>query len=350
MIRLLKIENFQSHKDTIMEFDKGMNVIVGQSDSGKTAIIRALKWLMTNRPLGEEFQSNWGGKTVVSITTTEGHLVSRRQAENGTDKTYIIDTAPLKAFGTEVPDEVLSILNMDETNLQQQMDSPYLLNDTSGAVAAHFNRIAGLEKIDRGLQNIQKEIKAKTSGITYAKQSIETKEAELQRYSTLANFEAYVIRVESMVLQEEKLKTKIKILKGMEVRIEDITKKTKSILGKLRKEAAINYILEKYNRKNVLVEEKEVLNNISIKYFRKQEEIKKAEKSIIAEDSINKILIVYQNRAKSLQESIKIAKLYQNIADNKIMQATKEKQVKILEAQFKSEFPDICPLCNSKIK
>ena len=49
-VRRITLENFQSHKHTEMEFGPELNVIVGPSDSGKSAIIRALKWVMYNEP------------------------------------------------------------------------------------------------------------------------------------------------------------------------------------------------------------------------------------------------------------------------------------------------------------
>ena len=46
-IKLVYIEivNFQSHANTKLNFDEGVNVIIGPSDSGKTAVIRAMKWI-----------------------------------------------------------------------------------------------------------------------------------------------------------------------------------------------------------------------------------------------------------------------------------------------------------------
>ena len=48
MIKSLHIQNFQSHKKTTLKFHKGINVVIGQSDSGKSAIIRALNWTINN--------------------------------------------------------------------------------------------------------------------------------------------------------------------------------------------------------------------------------------------------------------------------------------------------------------
>ena len=82
MIQKLNIQNFQSHKDTKLEFHPGVNVIIGQSDSGKTAIIRALRWLIWNRPGGDDFRSDWGGGTVVKIKIDAREIMRGKDKEN----------------------------------------------------------------------------------------------------------------------------------------------------------------------------------------------------------------------------------------------------------------------------
>ena len=44
MIDKIKIENIQSHKNTELNLSNGINVIVGSSNNGKSAILRALYW------------------------------------------------------------------------------------------------------------------------------------------------------------------------------------------------------------------------------------------------------------------------------------------------------------------
>ena len=55
VISSLTLENFQSHKESKIVFDKGLTVIIGQTDQGKSAIIRALKWVLYNEPRGTDF-------------------------------------------------------------------------------------------------------------------------------------------------------------------------------------------------------------------------------------------------------------------------------------------------------
>ena len=44
MINSIKIQNFQSHKNTTIKLKPGVNIITGSSDCGKSVDIRALKW------------------------------------------------------------------------------------------------------------------------------------------------------------------------------------------------------------------------------------------------------------------------------------------------------------------
>ena len=42
MITKLRLENWKTHKDSELEFDKGTNVLIGKMGSGKTSVIEAI--------------------------------------------------------------------------------------------------------------------------------------------------------------------------------------------------------------------------------------------------------------------------------------------------------------------
>ena len=52
MLTRMRIVNIQKHKDLELLLDK-INVIVGATDSGKTSVLRALTWALTNDDAGE---------------------------------------------------------------------------------------------------------------------------------------------------------------------------------------------------------------------------------------------------------------------------------------------------------
>lgn len=54
MITKVHVHNFQSHADTVVELNKGLTVFVGDSDQGKTALVkRAFLWALFNEPDGD---------------------------------------------------------------------------------------------------------------------------------------------------------------------------------------------------------------------------------------------------------------------------------------------------------
>lgn len=168
MIKTITISHFQSHKLTSLELHPGVNAIVGSSNSGKTAVLRALYWLRFNRPSGVDFVSHWNQdkngnpvkSTTVDVQLTDSLGIQRRRAKdfNGYvayDPRIGPPGKELEAVKTDVPEEIESALNMSDVNIQRQMDAPFLLSASSGEVARFFNRIIRLDLIDRVLSTAE---------------------------------------------------------------------------------------------------------------------------------------------------------------------------------------------------
>jgi len=347
MIKSIKIKNFQSHRNTELVFDKGLNVIIGPTDSGKTAIIRAFKWLITNRPGGDEFRSYWGGDTEVSILADE-KIISRYKtnSENG----YSLNETIFKAFGQDVPEEIQKALRMNEVNLQQQMDSPFLLSETPGAVALHFNKVAKLDKIDKALSTINSDLKAITQGINYAEKELKEKILSLNDFENLNGLEFDLGIVEKLVERQKRIKINSLQLENIINKIETVQTKIAEKEPILLIEKDLDSILALYEKRKLFSTQHQTLKKLALAIYYKGEEVKKAEKSILAENLIKDILETYQERAKILSDLKDISKLSKSIEQIKIMSENKEKGLFILEQEFKASFPDVCPLCNSEIK
>lgn len=144
MIKTIEIRGFQSHQHTKLTLHPGVNAIVGMTDSGKTAVLRALQWLVFNRPSGDEFVSHQGGETSVTVVLDDGMKIVRRRKPN----CYEVDGVRLSAVGRSVPDEITSALRLSEINFQGQMDAPFLVSDSPGDVARQLNDVAGIDAID----------------------------------------------------------------------------------------------------------------------------------------------------------------------------------------------------------
>lgn len=160
MIKSLHIQNFQSHQDTFINFDAGFNVIKGLTDSGKSAVIRALGWVLYNRPAGSDFRS-WftkrGGETRVTLTFFDDNVVSR--VRSSTLNQYEVNGEVFKALRTDVPDAVKSVTRVEDVNLQPQHKHYFLLDETPGNISKAFNKVADLEVMDKALFEINSRIR-----------------------------------------------------------------------------------------------------------------------------------------------------------------------------------------------
>lgn len=52
MIRKISIRNYRRFKEFDLDFDSGMNIVVGDNDSGKSSLIEAINLALTGRVQG----------------------------------------------------------------------------------------------------------------------------------------------------------------------------------------------------------------------------------------------------------------------------------------------------------
>lgn len=167
MIKSIRLRNFQAHEDTTINFHNGVNAVTGKTDSGKTACIRALKWVLTNRPSGnsivnhDAFVDNKQIAPCIVTVVTDKAIVERERSAKV--NRYTVNGQVLDTVGTDVPIEVTDALNLDDINIQYQLDMPFLLTETPGEVGRILNKIVKLDDIDNTLRNINSYAKSKTA-------------------------------------------------------------------------------------------------------------------------------------------------------------------------------------------
>lgn len=80
-IKSLELENFQSHEHSLFEFSPGLNVLTGESRSGKTAIIRALGWIYEDYGGASRRFIKTGAKHASATITLDNGLIIQRVVE-----------------------------------------------------------------------------------------------------------------------------------------------------------------------------------------------------------------------------------------------------------------------------
>lgn len=141
----ITLRNFQAHESLTVEFDPAVTTIQGPSDRGKSAIVRALKWVVFNRPAGDTYKTR--GADSMSVTVQiDGQVIRRRRGKSTNE--YKLGAARFAAMGNSVPPEIAAALNLGPANFQGQFDPPYWLSDSAGEVSKRLNAIIDLGVID----------------------------------------------------------------------------------------------------------------------------------------------------------------------------------------------------------
>lgn len=162
MLKKLTLSNFQCHREFTLPLHPQATVLVGQSDKGKSAVLRAFRWLVTNRPTGDSFISH-GEDTATVTLEVDGRAIVRRRGPGV--NSYSLDGKEYKAFGSDVPIDIANLLNLGEENFQGQHSDPFWFLRTAGEVSKELNKIVNLDLIDKTLANVatyQRSAKATT--------------------------------------------------------------------------------------------------------------------------------------------------------------------------------------------
>jgi exonuclease SbcC len=341
MIKSLHIRNYLSHKDTFIEFHPGSNVIIGLSDAGKSAMMNALYWVLFNQPLGDDFRSWWGGDTSVKLELDNGTVERvRKTGFNG----YILNgKSKFEAIKSGIPDEISKVLNINDINFQEQLDTHFLLSKTSGEVAKYFNKIARLDKIDLSTTNVNSWIMSITQTIKTKQEDFKKKTEELKEYAYLEKYEREVIKLEKLQNTRDTQDTQAGKLEKLLVDFENTQQEINKYQKILSIENQLDRILNKIETKNKLEEDYNKLCNIIESIESKQQKIQSYESILIQENNITKILQLYIDK-----NNLKM--LFINIANVTLKLKDAEFEFKRLHEKFDKEMGDTCLLCGTKIK
>lgn len=306
MIKSIKIQNIQSHEKTELSLAPGVNVILGETDAGKTAIIRALRWAIRGKPVrGNSIRSTWGGEARVSVGFEDKEVIRNKS----TSDSYTISQtgtkrkgSTFKAFGTTIPEEVQRAFNIEDINFQNQLDSPFLLSENPGAVAQHFNKISGLNQIGVGLKQIKSWHLAIDRNLKFKRSERKRLKSQLSKFDYLEKFEIEIEVLEELEKQRNNL---IKSKVQLSILIFDIEK-----VKKQRKE------------------EIQILQ---------------------MEEPVEKLLQMYKELENTKLERNRLSQAIVSLEDTVHLQRVEKAKHTTLLEKYRKVFPAVCPLCGSKV-
>lgn len=200
MIKKIKIKSFQSHKETEISPSPGVNIIVGKNMSGKSALLRALRLLLYNKPEGSDFVS-WGD-TNTEITIEYGDHVIRR-IKGKRKNVYVVDGSEFTGFGRAVPKEVVDVLGVFpirvddvtyELNISSPHDPPFLVSETDAVKGKVFSRLGerllgDLVRLDKAITRANTTLRGMNSESGVLADEISAAESAIDVFSPLDGVE-----------------------------------------------------------------------------------------------------------------------------------------------------------------
>lgn len=349
MIKTLILKNFGKHKHLHIDFSDKINVIIGQTNVGKSTIFKAINLVFNNKPANS--------KKIYNHKQKENYMVSVIIKNFRIDRTYNkyvvtnLDTnesQEYSAFGSGVPQPVIDILNLSEINYQKQMSQYYLILDSPGQRTKSLAPIIGLDDSNKIIDNIKTKINSTKSSLKEFKRR---KVTLIQDKDRLGKSKMFLARLNSLKFKNDSLST-------MNRKLSDICDLLEEISN--LKTVDISKVSEYITRCNELSLVKNEIKSLS----KELERIKRIAKELNVIKSIKPVqeistyirvintLINIRNEIKKDEYLYKsVSKLMKSIKNTNLeMDSLSEeidKWTKLFHSKIKGK--EKCPLCNQAI-
>lgn len=181
MLEKLTLEDFQCHEHLEIDFDERVTTIVGDNDSGKSAVVRALRWVAFARPAGPSVVRRGGGGDCRVRLRADGQTVTRTRQRSGGRTTYRLADRGFAAVGQQVPPDVGRQVNVGGVNFQRQADSHFWLALSGPEAARQLNAVVDLQQIDLALAEGARSLRDARAEYRFARERQKAAKAEFDR-------------------------------------------------------------------------------------------------------------------------------------------------------------------------
>ena len=372
----LHIENFQAISDIDMDFEQGINIIVGQSNSGKTSVLRAIDTVVNNTSGSAEFIKKGTKRSTISMEYNGNEI---QWSRTNKEIEYAINGEKFLKVGTTnlfklLPENGFVLDPQGEfSNLEDEWTLPFPFYKSGSEIFKLFENIFSVsdsakilkdmkdneDRCKRELQDSEKEVNHIDLKIESIKKlNIEESVNKLKEFKEeLSNInsnlsELYEVRntlykLQNKLAEAKKIPSKLDMdlqgeLQDFSELHEELYKINKlkleyNVINKLPKNSIVaDTVLENIN--NVL-DIKEDLGKLD--KFNKVLSISIPTTPKVNENTFNEI--------HALHEHINTLKCLQ-VKGKHLVQALREKREEISSYKQELSKVEICPLCGSSVK
>ena len=239
-IASVKIENFANHKDTFVIFEKGVNVVTGTSDSGKTSLIRAIMFVLDNTYSGSFVNNSPGVKHAKvtiefkdgrSISRIKGDKVNRVEFKNPGEENPTV----FSNFSTKYPESVkkfLGDLPVDEENkalyYAHQSKKLFLIDQNEGTIPKTLSSLLNIDDLEESSRFLGSEIRILESEFKSKSKEYENLQTEIEKkYKHLDDNLEVADLVKKLISEASDYEKDVKELNDYILKYNDLKKKNK---------------------------------------------------------------------------------------------------------------------------
>jgi len=353
MLKSLKIKNFKSHPDSILEFSFGINAIIGRPNHGKTNIVRALLKLLKNRPLGGDFLFSGLDKGVVEILAEFDDAIVKLEntiftAKDGKsqvkDARYSLGERGFETMNKGVPDLIKKAINLTDLNIQSQLDQPFLITSSAGKIAETVNRITRQDKADELEKRLTTKVNSTNKEIKFIEAEVKSKTDELKLYKKVDDLDSIVSTVETFQEEleenEERLDNIIQLSEALTETVEEI----EYLEGFL----SVGELIGEVEKLQESLQEKNEIYNLLIEYYNINEDISELELLV---NPLSKIIKEIEVEEEKVELNNNKYNLLCDYNKEKLEEEELIDEKKIFMGKYINELKrrKICPTCFSLI-
>jgi len=370
-IKKIVLENFQDHENSEIELTNGINIIIGSSDAGKSAILRAVNFVFHNNLKGDSFIRHNTHECKVTIQFSDGVEVTRIKGSDVNSYIYI-DTEGNKhsypKVGTSIPEDIKKVLNsppLDDKkrpiSYADQMSNLFLVDLSPTDLPRTLSELTGIHSLQNAAEILSKNARSydrtikdkndkintlndKISQYDYVDKDLE-KINEIEKSLTVINktisktksARDFIEKNNKIAIEAKSLKQKISVTQkicDLQNELDDIT--NLNIKYTFAKKSLSNYklIADEYKNKKLIVE--------NLKQYLK----------FVNNDSIKKITDLIHNNQIYVNKFSEYEKINLDV-DNVVKKINEEnktaseikKELSKLTNQLKNS-DNWCPTCN----
>lgn len=379
-ITRLELENFLSHKNSAFDFQPGLNILSGESRSGKSAVLRALREVLTCY-ITQPREAIFFGASYFSITiyTSNGYIVTRKvekDEKKGFNGYEIYDpkTSVFTKYNTKAVSLVQEILGYIKIPLTEkksidvnsviQGDGWFYIgnNITAPDRARLLGVVYGTHYADAANKEIASNIKRNTTHTNLVKKEKERLELQKNDYKYLTNLEINISNSETLIEDLEKKEVELQQIKSLYSNLQNMSMEINK-LKQLQQTLSFNVSsividlktqlqtlttsIEKYNLMVNIVNEGRIfrpiqnsLKNISISK-NTCKELKDLEKTLKEDKEKYNLFVSFNNQKENIEKELNSLNLAKNNLNNvanasSLLKDLKQEELDLIEFKNKA--------------